>query len=63
MRIGVCSWSLQPESPADLVESVTACGVRSVQLALDPLISNTWNLAETKQRLADAGIEILSLML
>lgn len=62
MRVGVCSWSLQPDSPADLVRLVTSCGVRSVQLALDPLLSGEWRVEETQDTLARAGIEILSTM-
>jgi sugar phosphate isomerase/epimerase len=36
-RLAVCSWSLQPESPADLVAKLESTGIRRVQLALDPL--------------------------
>ncbi len=36
-RIAVCSWSLQPRDAAELVERVRACGLDSVQLALDPV--------------------------
>ena len=62
MRIGVCSWSLQPESPADLAEKVAECGLSAIQLALDPLLRGAWDLSETKRRLADAGIDIVSAM-
>ncbi len=62
MRVGVCSWSLQPESPADLARLVTSCGVRSVQLALDPMLSGAWRVDETQDVLARAGIEVLSAM-
>jgi sugar phosphate isomerase/epimerase len=36
-RLAVCSWSLQPATPADLVLKTQATGLRRVQLALDPL--------------------------
>ena len=36
-RLAVCSWSLQPANPQDLVTKLQATGVRRVQLALDPL--------------------------
>jgi L-ribulose-5-phosphate 3-epimerase len=62
MRVGVCSWSLKPESPADLVKKVTATGVRSLQLALDPFLTGSWDLTEAKSRFADAGIDVLSAM-
>ena len=34
-RIGVCSWSLGPSSPEELVEKLGAIGVKSVQCILD----------------------------
>ncbi len=58
--IGVCSWSLRPESPRDLVERLRAVGLRHVQLALRPLRTGAWPLAETIERLAAEGIEIRS---
>ena len=36
-RVAVCSWSLQPTSPADLVAKLEKAGFRRIQLALDPL--------------------------
>jgi L-ribulose-5-phosphate 3-epimerase len=36
-RLAVCSWSLQPASPQQLVDQLQALGIRKVQLALDPL--------------------------
>ena len=36
-RVAVCSWSLQPASPQDLIQKLLATGIRRVQLALDPL--------------------------
>ncbi len=36
--IGVCSWSLQPECTAQLVELTTKLGLQYVQLALGPLV-------------------------
>lgn len=61
--LGVCSWSLQPASPADLVEKVKSCGVRYVQLALDPIRTGRWNLNETETLLGDANITIASGMM
>ena len=51
-RIGVCSWSLQPTSPADLVAKVKACGLNRVQLALNPLQRGDWDEGETVAALA-----------
>ena len=35
-RLAVCSWSLQPASPEQLIEQLQAIGLDRVQLALDP---------------------------
>ena len=64
-RIGICSWSLQPETPADLARKVEAIGsaadssqLPAIQLALDPLRMGVWAAAETLATLQHAGIEI-----
>ena len=58
-RLAVCSWSLQPASPKDLVSKLEATGVRRVQLALDPLRKNPdWAQAATV--LQDKRIEIVA---
>jgi L-ribulose-5-phosphate 3-epimerase len=58
-RLGVCSWSLQPSGPAELIEKINAIGIKKVQLALNPLVSDAaW--AGAAAMLADAGIEIAS---
>jgi L-ribulose-5-phosphate 3-epimerase len=62
-RLGVCSWSLRPESPAALAESVLACGLDSVQLALNPISTGAWDEAATREALAQAGISVLSGMM
>lgn len=36
-RLAVCSWSLRPVSPEELLARLGATGVRRLQLALDPL--------------------------
>ncbi len=36
-RLAVCSWSLQPANPPQLIESLRRIGIPRVQLALDPL--------------------------
>jgi sugar phosphate isomerase/epimerase len=62
-RLGVCSWSLQPTDPEDLVRKVRACGLTRVQLALDPLREGLWDLEATRAQLLRSGIEIVSGML
>lgn len=63
VRLGVCSWSLQPKSPRDLAERVQACGLRWVQLALDPLRRGEWDLDKTARALSHAGIGVASGMI
>ncbi|MFN9992125.1 MAG: sugar phosphate isomerase/epimerase family protein [Phycisphaerales bacterium] len=62
-RPAVCSWSLQPTSPVDLVDKIRACGVSAVQLHLDPIRSFEWRADETGSRLREAGIRIVSGMM
>jgi L-ribulose-5-phosphate 3-epimerase len=58
-RLGVCSWSLQPSSPAELIEKINAIGIKKIQLALDPLVAAPeWS--DAAAMLAEAGIEIAS---
>ncbi|HVP72912.1 MAG TPA: sugar phosphate isomerase/epimerase family protein [Phycisphaerales bacterium] len=59
-RIGVCSWSLQPASPADLVASLKPLRVDAVQLALSPIASGDAKWKDSIAHLRDAGIDILS---
>ncbi len=62
-HLGVCSWSLTPKDPGGLVTQVRACGLSGVQLALDPVRTGAWSLDETRRRLGDAGIFVLSGMM
>jgi len=62
-RIGVCSWSLRPTGPEDLVRKLCACGIGTVQLALDPLRDERWALEQTIDVLTGAGITIASGMM
>ncbi len=62
-RVAVCSWSLQPSSPADLVAKLTQTGIRRVQLALDPLRDTPAVWGDAPQQLRAAGCEIVSGML
>ncbi|MCC6661066.1 MAG: sugar phosphate isomerase/epimerase [Phycisphaerales bacterium] len=63
MQIGVCSWSLRPNGPADLAQRVRACGLDAVQLALDPLRTGDWDERLTVAVLRDAGIDLRSGMM
>jgi L-ribulose-5-phosphate 3-epimerase len=39
-RLGVCSWSLEPDSAEDLLDKLEKTGLGRVQIALDPLREN-----------------------
>lgn len=58
--VGVCSWSLRPQSPRELVRSVRECGLAAVQLALDPIRDGRWNIRDALRELTVAGISIRS---
>jgi sugar phosphate isomerase/epimerase len=62
-RLGVCSWSLQPETPEDLLAKVRQTGLRRILLALDPLREqpSVWNSIEELAR--QQGVELVSGML
>lgn len=59
-RLAVCSWSLQPTSPQQLIEHLRAIGLSRVQLALDPLRENPAVWGETAALFQQAGITIVS---
>jgi L-ribulose-5-phosphate 3-epimerase len=59
-RLAVCSWSLQPESPADLVAKLESTGIRRIQLALDPLRDSPKIWGETAALFRQKGITIVS---
>ena len=58
MRLAVCSWSLQPTDPEDLVQKVRACGLDRVQLALSPVVRapDVWDRVRSAQD-ADIAVE------
>lgn len=59
-RLAVCSWSLQPTSPQELISKLQETGVRRVQLALDPLRDEPAVWGKTPELLQAAGISIVS---
>lgn len=59
-RLAVCSWSLQPTNPADLIAKLKTIGLRHVQLALDPLREAPEVWAATPNLFQQAGITIVS---
>jgi L-ribulose-5-phosphate 3-epimerase len=62
-RLAVCSWSLQPASPDDLIEKLRAIGIPRVQLALDPLREKPAEWGRCGEQLRAAGFEIVSGMI
>ncbi len=56
----MCSWSLQPSDPANLVAQLREIGLTRVQLDLDPLREATAVWASLPEVLADAGITAVS---
>jgi sugar phosphate isomerase/epimerase len=59
-RLAVCSWSLQPASPADGVAKLESTGIRRVQLALDPLRETPGVWGETAALFRQKGITMVS---
>ena len=59
-RLAVCSWSLQPASPEDLVQKLRATGIRRVQLALDPLRAHPKIWGDSEAVFREAGITVVS---
>lgn len=59
-RLAVCSWSLQANTPAELLERVRATGVPRIQLALDPIRDEpgVWGIAP--RLLEDNNVGIVS---
>lgn len=59
-RLAVCTWSLQPADPDQLLRALDAIGIQRVQLALDPLRENpkVWGGFPALAR--RRGVEIVS---
>ena len=58
-RLAVCSWSLHPADPADLIGQMQQLEMNKIQLGLDPLRANAkW--ADVPRLLDEAGIEVVS---
>jgi L-ribulose-5-phosphate 3-epimerase len=59
-QLAVCSWSLQPASPQDLITKLQATGIRRVQLALDPLRETPGVWGETADLFRRNGLTVVS---
>lgn len=61
--LGVCSWSLQPESPEDLVKRLELTGLNRTQLALTPAVSDRDRWGGVIAAVVEAGMSIASGMM
>jgi len=59
-RLAVCTWSLRPTDPANLVSQLQDLGFLRAQLDLDPLRENAAVWGELPRHFADAGISVVS---
>ena len=59
-RLAVCSWSMRPNEPAQLVERLRGAGMARVQLALVPMVDAPAVWGEAAEALRAAGIAIES---
>jgi len=59
-RLAVCSWSLLPADPHDLVAKLSATGMTRMQLALDPLRENAAIWGDTATVLRQAEVTVVS---
>lgn len=59
-RLGVCSWSLRPESPQNLIDQLADIGILRIQAALDPVREKPAVWGEFGKACATRGVEIVS---
>jgi len=62
-HLAVCSWSLQPNSPEELIARLKPIGIPRVQLALDPLREKPAVWGRTAEQLRANGFSIVSGMI
>ena len=59
-RLAVCSWSLQPASPEQLIQQIEAIGIKKLQCALDPLRENPALWSRLPALCQKSGIQLVS---
>ncbi len=59
-RLAVCSWSLRPADPAQLIEQLRAIGIPRVQIALDPLREQPAVWGALPELCAQSGLALVS---
>ena len=62
-RLAVCSWSLQPQSPEELIAHLKTLGIPRVQIALDPLRAQPEIWGKLPELCARENIQIVSGMM
>ncbi|MFO1499782.1 MAG: sugar phosphate isomerase/epimerase family protein [Verrucomicrobiota bacterium] len=62
-RLAVCSWSLQPANPQQLVQALQEIGLSKIQLALDPIREHSTTWASFEKDAERAGLECVSGMM
>lgn len=62
-RIGVCSWSMRPATPKELIEALKTLEINSVQLSLGPILENPAVWGEVIEELRLADIQLASGMM
>ncbi len=57
-RLAVCSWSLHPATPEELIDKLQEIGLAKIQLHLDPLRENpAWK--DAAKKIEDAGMSLV----
>jgi L-ribulose-5-phosphate 3-epimerase len=59
-RLGVCSWSLQPDDPAQLIAGMRQIGLTQIQCALDPIRETPKVWGHFAEACQEAGLELVS---
>ncbi|MBM3881433.1 MAG: sugar phosphate isomerase/epimerase [Verrucomicrobia bacterium] len=60
-RLGICSWSLQPDSADDLFQKLAETGIPRIQIALDPIRENAGGAwSNFAARCAQQGVRCVS---
>jgi L-ribulose-5-phosphate 3-epimerase len=59
-RLAVCSWSLQPKNPGELLRALQEIGIPRLQLALDPVRAERDVWGNIAAQCASAGVTIAS---
>lgn len=62
-RLAVCSWSLQPENPDQLIGFLKEIGLHRVQIALDPIRERPEVWGDFSRAAESAGLQLISGML